>query len=155
MNEIQMKLTGLSTIPSYADETPTRPGRTPEELRLACVYKLRIIHWDPKITAVTAWLVGAQGWIEPAIDELRVTPDDEVLARYAGKATCCDCIGVRNRLADSLRLAAFLGRLDPEESGYLLGRMMALEPAEPLPKELNFGIKFRVGAPKPGDPDYR
>lgn len=155
MNEIQMKLAGLSTIPSYAEETPARPGRTPEEIRLACVNKLRIISWDSTVTAMTACLVGARGWIEPAIDELRVTPDDLVLARFVGKVDCIDNLGTRELLTDDLHLEGFFGRLDAEEHDYLIGRMMALGPAEPLPEELNFGIKFRVGAPKPGDPDYR
>ncbi len=106
--------------------TDDLPLRDPEQIRRACVRKLRAVEVSEHFQAVLGCLLG-EDWTTPRLAEMVVTPDGHLLGRCEGEASFKAFLGASADLLRNVHGVAGVAELDGDEVGYLVGKVAEIK----------------------------
>jgi hypothetical protein len=100
--------------------------REPDQIRRACVTKLRTVQVSDHFQAILGYLLG-EDWTTPRLVELVITPDGHLLGRCDGEASFRAYLGASADLIQNIHGVAPVAELDGDEVGFLVAKVVEIK----------------------------
>ena len=100
--------------------TDDTPIREPNQMRLDCARKLRVVQVSDHFQAILGCLIG-EDWTTPRLIEMVITPDGNMLGRGDGDS------GTSEDLIKNIHGVAPAAELDGDEVGFFVAKVAEIK----------------------------
>jgi len=102
------------------------PIREPDQIRIDCAKKLRVVQISDHFLAILGCLLG-EDWTTPRLLEMMILPKGHMIGRSEGQPGFSTNLGAEEDLIRNIHGVAPVAELDGDEVGYLLGKAVEVK----------------------------